>query len=175
MMSSPPAKRKKHVDSKFQLEWPRFRMAPSKHGAKFAFCVVCNVGIAIGGSGVHEVKRHCERIKHKRPLEGVNTQPSISSVIATAFKDAMSDKVVRSELYFARFVPEHMSFATADHFSKLCKVMFTDSKIAESFLCGQRKTTALVTHAVAPNADYAVISACWKRKFSILCDGENQK
>ena len=147
-MSSPPAKRKKHVDSKFQSEWSRFRMAPSKKGAKFAFCVVCNVDIAIGGGGVHEVKRHCETVKHKRLLEGVNAQPSISSIIATASKDAMSEKVMKSELYFTRFVAEHnMSFATADHFSKLCKVMFPDSKVAESFSCGRTKTTALVTHA----------------------------
>ena len=55
-MSSPPAKRKKHVDSKFQSEWSRFQMAPSKKWAKFAFCVVCNVDIAIGGGGVHEVQ-----------------------------------------------------------------------------------------------------------------------
>ena len=29
-MSSPPAKRKKHVDSKYQAEWSRFKMASSK-------------------------------------------------------------------------------------------------------------------------------------------------
>ena len=128
-MLSPPAKRKKHmhVDSKFQSEWSRFRMAPSKKGAKFAFCSVCNVDIAIGGGGVHEVKRHCERVKHKRLLEGVNAQPNISSVMARASKDTMSEKVMKSELYFARFIAEHnMSFATADHFNKLCKVMFPD-------------------------------------------------
>ena len=163
-MLSPPAKRKKHVDSKFQSEWSRFQMAPSKKWAKFAFCVVCNVDIAIGGGGVHEVKRHCETVKHKRLLKGVNAQPSISSVIATASKDAMSEKVMKSELYFARFVAEHnMSFATTDHFSKLCKVMFPDSKVAESFSCGRMKTTALVTHALAPSANDAVISACRKQ------------
>ena len=81
---------------------------------------------------------------------------------------------MKSELYFARFVAEHnMSFATADHFSKLCKVIFPDSKVAESFLCGRTKTTALVTHALPPSADDTVISACQKQKFSILCDGGN--
>ena len=115
-------------------------------------------------------------MKHKQLLEGVNAQPSISSVIATASKDAMSDKVMKSELYFPRFVAEHnLSFATADHFSKLCKVKFPDIKVAEAFSCGRRKTIALVTLALAPSADDAVISACWKRKFSIFCDGGNQK
>ena len=77
---------------------------------------MCNVDIAIGGGGVQEVKRHCETMKHKRLIEGVNAQPSISAVIATTSKDAMSDKVMKSELYFVRFVAEHVSFATADHF-----------------------------------------------------------
>ena len=68
-------------------------------------------------------------MKHKRLLEDVNTRPSISSVMARASKDAMSEKVMKSELYFARFVAEHnLSFATADHFTKLCKVMFPDSE-----------------------------------------------
>ena len=135
---------------------------------------MCNVDIVIGGGGVHEVKRHCETVKDKRLLEGVNAQPSISSDFAIASKDAMSEKVMKSELYFARFVAEHnMSFATADHFSKLCKVMIPDSKVAESFSCGRTKTTALVTHALAPSTDDAVISACRKQKFSILCDGGN--
>ena len=172
MSSSPPAKRKKqHVDSKFQSDWSRFQMAPSKKGAKFAFCTICKVDVAIGGGGVHEVKRHCETVKHKRLLEDVNTQPSISSVMARASKDAMSEKVMKSELYFARFVAEHnLSFATVDHFTK---VMFPDSKVADSFSCSRTKTTALVTHALAPSADDAVISACRKQKFSILCDGGN--
>ena len=51
--------------------------------------------------------------------------------------------------------------------------MFPDSKVAESFSCARTKTTALVTHALAPSADDAVISACRKQKFSILCDGGN--
>ena len=137
---------------------------------------MCNVDIAIGDGGVHEVKRHCETMKHKRLLEGVNAEPSISSVIAIASKDAMSEKVMKSELYFARFVAEHnMSFATADHFSKLCKIMFPDSKVAESFSCGRRKTTALVTHALAHSADDAVISACRNGSFRSFCDGGNQK
>ena len=94
MLSSPPAKRR-HVGSKFQSDWSRFRMAPSKEGAKFALCTICKVDVAIGGGGVHEVKRHCETVKHKRLLEDVNTQPSIFSVMARASKDAMSEKVMK--------------------------------------------------------------------------------
>ena len=109
-------------------------MSPSRKGASFAFCTLCSVDFCIGGGGVHEVKRHCESAKHKCNLEGMESQPSISSAMAKASKDSESEKVMKSKLYFAHFVAEHnLSFATADHFTKLCKVMFPDSKVAESF------------------------------------------
>ena len=171
---APPAKRKKHVDSKYQSEWSRYQMSPSKKGVSFAFCTVCGVDFCIGGGVVHEVKQHCESAKHKRYLEAVSSQPSISSVMAKASRDSESEKVMKSELYFAHFVAEHnLSFATADHFTKLCKVMFPDSKIAESFSCARTKTKALITHALAPSAEEAVVSACQRQPFSILCDGGN--
>ena len=52
MSSSPPSKRKKHVASKFQPEWKRFRLSASKKGPSFAFCTVCGVDFAIAGGGV---------------------------------------------------------------------------------------------------------------------------
>ena len=149
-------------------------MAPSKRGTSFAFCTLCSVDVSVAGGGVHEVKRHCESAKHKRFFEGVSVQPNISCVMARTSKGFELEKVMKAELYFARFVAEHnLSFTTADHFTKLCKVMFPDSKIAESFSCARTKTTALITHALAPSADEAVVSACQKQPFSILCDGGN--
>ena len=64
------------------------------------------------------MKRHCDSAKHKNALVGVSAQPKISSVMATVSE---SEKVLRSELYFARFVAKHnLPFATADHFTQLC-------------------------------------------------------
>ena len=129
---------------------------------------------AIAGGGVHEVKRHCETAKHKRLLDGVLAQPSISAMMSRASTDSLKEKIIKSELFFARFVAEHnLSFATADHFTKLCKVMFPDSKIAESFACARTKTTALITHALGPSAEDAVVSTCQTQPFTILCDGGN--
>ena len=174
MSSSPPSKRKKHVASKFQPEWKRFRLSASKKAPSFAFCTVCGVDFAIAGGGVHEVKRHCETAKHRCLLNGVLAQPSISAMMARASTDSLKEKTIKSELFFARFVAEHnLSFATADHLTKLCKVMFPDSKITESFACARTKTTALITHALGPSAEDAVVSACQTQQFTILCDGGN--
>ena len=49
-------------------------LIPGLQGAKFAFCTLCNVNIAISGSAVHEVKQHSETLKHQRPLEGMKAQ-----------------------------------------------------------------------------------------------------
>ena len=46
-------------------------------------------------------------------------------------------------------------------------------KIAESFSCARTKPKALITHALAPSAEEAVVSACQRQPFSILCDGGN--
>ena len=51
--------------------------------------------------------------------------------------------------------------------------MFPNSKVAESFSCARTKPTALITHTLAPSAEEAVVSACQKQLFSILCDGGN--
>ena len=81
-MSTPPAKRKKHMTSMFQMEWSRFRMVPSRKGASFAFCTLYGVDISVTGGGVHEVKRHCESTKHKHFLDGMGEQPNISCAMA---------------------------------------------------------------------------------------------
>ena len=73
---------------------------------------------------MHEVKQHTEL------LRAVQSQPSIPSAIARSSQE--EDQVVKAELYFVLIVAEHnLSFATADHFTRLCKKMFPDSRIAD--------------------------------------------
>ena len=149
-------------------------MASSKKGPLFAFCTVCNSDINIAGGGVYDVKRHCDGVKHKKSLQSVSAQPSISSLMNSASKESLSSKVLKSEVFFAKFVAEHnLSFSTADHFTKLCKKMFPDSNIAEKFSCARTKTTALVTHALAHSAEEDVVAACRTQAFTILSDGGN--
>ena len=109
--------------------------------------------------------------KHKSFLDGVLAQPCITSVLQKA---AFKDKVMKSELSFARFVAEHnLSVALADHFTKLCKCMFPDSKIADAFSYARTKMTALIAHALGPAAENTVVVACRMQPFTILCDGGN--
>ena len=79
-------------------------------------------------------------------------------------------------MYFALFVAEHnLSFSTADHFTKLCKKMFSDSKVADKFSCGRTKTRSIISHALAPAVNADVVHAYTTNPFTILCDGGNDK
>ena len=99
------------------------------------------------------------------------------STLTDAFQnDSLSDQVTQAEVYFATFIAEHnLPFLTADHFTRLCKVMFPDSKIAQGFASGRTKTTAIVKHALAPMLKAQIIKACQSSAFTILCDGGNER
>ena len=92
-------------------------------------------------------------MKDRTRLEGTEDQPSLGVVLSRATAESsFRDEVLKSEICFARFVADHtVSFATADHFTKLCKC-----KIAEAFSCARTKTTALVTHALGPATESEV-------------------
>ena len=88
----------------------------------------------------------------------------------------MEVKITTAEFYFTAFIAEHnLPFLAADHFKKLCKVMFPDSKIAVAFSCGRTKTSAIVTHAPAPALYDDVIKHCQDSPFTLLCDGGNDQ
>ena len=53
--------------------------------------------------------------------------------------------------------------------------MFPDSKIAELYSCTRTKTTAIVTHALAPAMREQVVRECRSSPFTILCDGGNDQ
>ena len=49
-------------------------------------------------------------------------------------KDKLAHQTTTAEIYFLTFIAEHnIPFLAADHFNKLSKVMFPDSKIAQGF------------------------------------------
>ena len=53
--------------------------------------------------------------------------------------------------------------------------MFPDSQIAQVYSCARTKTTAIITHALAPAMRDVVDKACSSAAFTILCDGGNDR
>ena len=95
---------------------------------------------------------------------------------ASSRKDTLPDQVMAAEIYLSTFLVEHnIPFLAADHFNKLCKVMFPDSKIADNFASARTKTTAIVKYALAPTLNDEVVKCCRTRPFTLLCDGGNDQ
>ena len=175
-LTTPKKKPARHTASKWQPEWTAsFRMKRSVKGSSYTYCSVCSCDFSVAGGGVHEVKRHCASRKHTENLKAVSQQPVLTAAMF-ASKPSTRDQVTTAELYFTSFIVEHnLPISSADHFSKLCKHMFPDSKIAQEYSCGRTKTTAIITHALAPAAERSVADVCRLSPFSILCDGGNDR
>ena len=100
---------------------------------------------SIASGGVHEVKWHMGTKKHIDLAKHSVGQKKITA--ATFRKDMLADQVTAVEIYISMFIAEHN--LAADHFNKLCKVMFPDSKIAQGLACGRTKAMAMVKYALA--------------------------
>ena len=112
--------------------------------------------------------------RHSSLLNQLDSQPSISTTFAQPQR--VDERASAAELLFTKFVVEHnLPFLVADHFSKLTKVIFPDSKIAAAYASARTKTTAIVTHALAPAMRKIVDIACRSQPFTILCDGGNDR
>ena len=144
-----------------------------KEGSTYAFCAYCNTDISVAGGGKTKVERHMKTAKHMHMLSQRQAQPTLNTFITEDVR-SISDEAIRAEIYFAKFVAEHnLPFLVADQFSRLTKVMFPDSKIAEAYSCARTKTAAIITHALAPAMREEVVHACCSSAFTILCDGGN--
>ena len=84
--------------------------------------------------------------------------------------------VTRAEVLFSNFIAEHnLSFLVADCFTKLCKSMFPDSRIALKFSCGRTKTTQIVKHSLAPVLQEEVVRHLQTHPFSMAIDESNDR
>ena len=171
--SLPPAKKTKRA-SKWQDEWKKYNMKRSKRRESYVYCNICCKDFSIASGGLHEVKQHMGSKKHGELAKQSASQTKITA--ATFRKDVLADQVTAAEIFFSTFVAEHnLPFFAADHFTKLCKVMFPDSKIAQGFACCRTKTTAIVKYALAPVLNNEVIQFCCTSPFTLLCDGGNDQ
>ena len=168
-----PAAKKAKRSCKWQRSWKPYNVTASKKGTSYVHCSVCGNDFSAASGGVHEVKRHVESKKHCELARRMTSQSTLTDAFQ---KGSLSDQVTQAEVYFATFIAEHnLPFLAADHFTRLCKVMFPDSKIAQGFASGRTKTTAIVKYALAPMLNAEIIKACQSSAFTILCDGGNDQ
>ena len=113
---------------------------------------------------------------HVALMKATKTQPQMRSFCVSSKTTGLSLNVLSAEVKCAQFVAEHnLSFAVADHFTKLTKQLFPDSVIAGRFSSGRMKTTMIVKKAIAPRLDDYVMKLCKNSRFSILTDESNNQ
>ena len=141
-MAALPKKMKRTC--KWKPEWSRYNLIPSKRETGYVNCSVCLTEFSIAGGGFHEIKRHMETKRHKERAKGTLNQSTITSSFASS-SNQLNEQVTTAEFDYTAFIAEHnLSFASADHFTKFCKVMFPDSKVAQSYACGHTKAQAII-------------------------------
>ncbi|XP_076306115.1 uncharacterized protein LOC143222876 [Tachypleus tridentatus] len=86
------------------------------------------------------------------------------------------DKVILAETLFASSIVKHnLPFTIVDNFTKLVKVMFPDSSIAQKFAFKRTKMTHIITQTLEPYWDKEVAKMCHSEKFIIMIDENNDK
>ena len=167
--------KKKRYASKFQNGWLTLYswLHKSDHGENFAYCKPCNSHFSIAAAGKFDVNRHQNTNTHKEMTKASAKMPTLTSVF---LPNPAADKVTKAEVLFTNFVAEHnIPFSLADHFTHLCKEMFTDSDIAKKFACKRTKTTHILNNALAPELDQTVTQLCQTEPYSVLLDESNDK
>lgn len=179
MGATPPRKKSKPA-SKYLEKWEadsRFTgwLTKSKHGPSHAYCRLCNRDFRVDNGGLNDVTKHFNTGMHKNNSKAQNSTPAASNFFAS-FKLDQDEDVMRAEVLFSNFVAEHnIPFLVADCFTRLCKAMFPDSKIASKFSCSRTKTTQIVKRSLAPSLHQEVVEHLKNNPFSLAIDESNDR
>ncbi|CAC5375019.1 unnamed protein product [Mytilus coruscus] len=147
-------------------------LTKSNTGDSHAYCKLCNKDFRIDHGGLNDVNKHTNTAMHIKNLQAQNSTKSASNF----FTRPDDDGVTKAEVVFAYSIAEHnIPFSYADHFTKLCKVMFPDSKIATKFACGRTKATQIVKRSLAPTLQQDVIINLRTQPFSLTIDESNDR
>ena len=165
--------KKKKFNQKFRIEWKvtwTF-IHPSKKGAYFAHCKVCDKDLSIQGGGAHDIKMQVSQLSHKQ-RESAKSQ-SGSLLDYTARTTSLKKQVTAAELRYTDYIIEHnIPLAASGHASDVLKKMFTDSEIAKSYSCKRTKTASLVK-CLGNSEENHIVSEIKNNVFCLATDGSN--
>lgn len=140
-------KKRARYNNSFRSEWSsQFEcIRASRLGESHAFCQVCASDFKVTHGGINDVRKHLNTEKHVKCAKCLE---STSKAVFDKFKVSTgnhTDNVTKAELLMQGFVIEHnLPIAVCDHFTKLVKNMFPDSRIAKDFSASRTKSTHLI-------------------------------
>ena len=131
----------------------RGKFLSGTEGNSLAYCSLSKAEFSVRSGGANDVSKHfgsekhalhVSSMKHTRNLSNFGVGNSEAAKMARRKSEELQHNVQKAEAQFIQFVAEHnLPFRTGDHFSKLVKSMFPDSKIAKKFHCPRTKTSVL--------------------------------
>ncbi len=96
-------------------------------GDTYARCTICAFDFTIHHGGRNDVTHHLKTKRHTEMSKAVSNVRSINA----HHKPQVTDDVIAAETRWATFVAKHnLAFLSSDHATRLFKVMFPDSEIA---------------------------------------------
>ena len=124
-----------------------------------------------GHQGLHDVKGHCKTSTHTTNLASWKKQSKLNYPTSD---ENHKTKVLNAKVMVTNFLVQHnLPLATADHHGPLFKSIFTDSKIASSYLCAETKTFTIVNETFAPHCLDYIVKHCKTHPYSVDHDGSN--
>lgn len=116
-----------------------------------AFCNVCMKSFMISHGGLNDVKRHVSVPEHQRGERARKSTQTLQQFLKRDVLTTDEEKVIAAELTKVYHGVNHnMSYNSIDCDSKLCPVIFNDSKIASKISLGRTKASSLIYNVLAP-------------------------
>ncbi|XP_063431187.1 uncharacterized protein LOC134713842 [Mytilus trossulus] len=177
MVLSPPKKKKRVASCKYLEKWEndvKYRgwLSKSTLGLSHAFCKVCNRDFKVDHGGLNDVSKHAGTAIHQKSFNAQN----ITRPVTNFFVGPQDEGTIKAEVIWSNFIAQHnISFLLADCFTKVCKAMFTDSKIALKFACSRTKTTQIIKKSLAPTLHQEVVRDLQTKPFSMAIDESNDR
>ncbi|KAJ8028967.1 hypothetical protein HOLleu_28235 [Holothuria leucospilota] len=170
-------KKRARYNNSFRSEWSsQFEcIRASRLGESHAFCQVCASDFKVTHGGINDVRKHLNTEKHVKCAKCLE---STSKAVFDKFKVSTgnhTDNVTKAELLMQGFVIEHnLPIAVCDHFTKLVKNMFPDSRIAKDFSASRTKSTHLI-YEIAETSCESICKQLEKKWYSLATDGSSDE
>ena len=134
-------------------------------------CAADSTILEISNRGWTAIKDHISKDKHKKAMNTIRDQ---GGAITTYQEKHLADDRARTkaEMTLLTYATVHnLSFDHVDHLIKSAKIVFPDSKIAQSCRLGKTSATYHLKHGLAKTELEFMTDAMTKNPFSVSMDG----
>ena len=131
-----------------------------------SYCKACKVTLKNANNCI--LLKHKNSVKQKRSFEFAKGSVDITQFLRKK-ATTESHQIAKSEIMFAVYFAEHnIPFANIDHLLDVCKLAFSDSKIAKNLSMKRTKLSYVIQDGKAFEKTRFVADISMNQKFSII-------